>query len=32
MRRLNVIGPLHRGMTRTGAVTILAVPTVSACE
>jgi hypothetical protein len=28
--RLNAIGPLHLGMTRTSAVTILAIPTVSA--
>ena len=30
--RLNAIGPLHRGTARTSAVTILAIPTVSACE
>ena len=30
--RLNAIGSLHRGMTRTGAVAILAIPAVSVCE
>jgi hypothetical protein len=30
--RLNAIGPLHRGMARTSAVAILAIPTLSACE
>ena len=30
--RLNAIGSLHRGMTRTGAVAILATAAVSVCE
>ena len=29
--RLNAIGPLHRGMTRTSAVAILAIPAGPVC-